>query len=1245
MGDKAEDILLSFSLTADQMTHYEVVHKAFDDHFIGRRNLIYDRSKFHTRIQEDGEPVEHFVTDLHALAQYCKFGTLHDEMIRDRIVVGVRDRKLSEKMQLDANLTLETATTMARQSETVKRQQTDLRPESDSVSRVKASYPSEAYPSEARPSQRRLPTQTTKSVDDRLHCLGCGYNRHARSECPAKAAICHRCGKRGHFAKVCLGAKAVQELIAEEEDPSFLGTVDAKDTDPWTVTVELQRVPLSFKVDTGADVTVIPETVYLQHFEQVSLTEPTKLLRGPGQDRLRVVGVLRGDIMYKTNKVATDVYVLKNLESPLLSRRDSEKLGVVKRLNEVSTSNSNTVNAKAEFPSLFTGLGCVNMPYTIRLNQDAVPFSLASPRRIPIPLMQEVKKELENMVLLDVIEPVDEPTDWCSAMVVVRKPNGSYRICVDFTSLNKYVERELHPLPTTDHVLAQLGNARFFSKLDANSGFWQFKLAPESQILTTFITPFGRYKFKRLPFGITSAPEFYQKKMSQLLSDIEGHVCNMDDILVYGSSKEEHNKRLREVLARLQQAGITLNDSKCVFEATQVKFLGHIIDQTGVHPDDDKLAAVRAMKTPANVSELKSFLGMINYLGKFIPHLAQKAHPLTALLSSKNAWVWDCEQQMAFDALKVTLTSTPILALFDPKKITVISADASSYGIGAVLRQKQSDDTYRPVAYASRTLSNTERRYAQIEKEGLAVVWSCEKFRDLITGLEVIIETDHKPLVPIFSTKSLEDIPLRLQRMKLRMMRYSYDIRHVPGKDLIAADVLSRHPLAEVPSRELEEEIDAYVHGIKSSLPATDKRLQQIQEEQEKDVTCQLLTRYCAEGWPIKNNVDQMCKDFWQYRTDISMNEGLLMKGSRILVPQSMREDILSKIHHGHQGITKCRARARESVWWPGISTQIENFVRGCYQCIQETSNRREPLMPTPFPERPWQQVGMDLFYLAGKWYLLVTDYYSRFPEVAPLTSLSTTSVIDHLKSIFARHGTPETVFSDNGPQFQKIDSSEFFKFSQDWGFHHKTSSPKFPQSNGFVESAVKIIKRSMKKTDDVYRALQSYRATPLENGYSPAELLMGRRIRTSLPTVGSRLNPKTPYPDLLKNWEKQSRDKEKVNFDRRHGVHALKPLHIGQRVWVSDQRQTGHVTSPSEAPRSYMVETDRGVVRRNRGHLIPIPIPTTHAQSAREGSPLATNNMASLPTTSTASLPTTSTGLPTTWSGRTVKPVDRLGL
>lgn len=360
------------------------------------------------------------------------------------------------------------------------------------------------------------------------------------------------------------------------------------------------------------------------------------------------------------------------------------------------------------------------------------------------------------------------------------------------------------------------------------------------------------------------------------------------------------------------------------------------------------------------------------------------------------------------------------------------------------------------------------------------------------------------------------------------------------------------------------------------------------------------------------------------------------MKGSRILVPQSMREDILSKIHHGHQGITKCRARARESVWWPGISTQIENFVRGCHQCIQETSNRREPLMPTPFPERPWQQVGMDLFYLAGKWYLLVTDYYSRFPEVAPLTSLSTTSVIDHLKSIFARHGTPETVFSDNGPQFQKIDSSEFFKFSQDWGFHHKTSSPKFPQSNGFVESAVKIIKRSMKKTDDAYRALQSYRATPLENGYSPAELLMGRRIRTSLPTVGSRLNPKTPDPDLLKNWEQQSRDKEKMNFDRRHGVHPLKPLHIGQRVWVSDQRQTGHVTSPSEAPRSYMVETDRGVVRRNRGHLIPIPIPTTHAQSAREGSSLATNNM--------ASLPTTSTGLPTTRSGRTVKPVDRLG-
>lgn len=220
----------------------------------------------------------------------------------------------------------------------------------------------------------------------------------------------------------------------------------------------------------------------------------------------------------------------------------------------------------------------------------------------------------------------------------------------------------------------------------------------------------------------------------------------------------------------------------------------YIIDQ-GIHPDEAKVEAVKQMKTPSNVTELKSFLGMVNYLGKFIPYLSQVSYPLTTLLSSKNHWSWGEDQQRSFEKLKLALTSSPVLALFDPKKPTVLSTDASSFGIGAVLRQEQDNGQYKPVAYASRTMSETERRYAQIEKEGLAVVWGCERFRDFITGMKIMIETDHKPLVPILTSQRLEDITPRLQCMKLRMMRYSYEIRHIPGKYLAAADTLSRHPL------------------------------------------------------------------------------------------------------------------------------------------------------------------------------------------------------------------------------------------------------------------------------------------------------------------------------------------------------------------------------------------------------------------------------------------------------------------
>ena len=277
--------------------------------------------------------------------------------------------------------------------------------------------------------------------------------------------------------------------------------------------------------------------------------------------------------------------------------------------------------------------------YRIQLSEEAhvVPHSLQTPRHVPIPLIPKVKAELERMKALGVISKIDEPTDWCAGMVVVPKADGRVRICGDLTRLNKCVKRERHMLPSVDHILAQMGDAKIFSKLNANSGFWQIQLAKESAKLTTFITPFGRYHFNRLPFGITSVPEYFQKKMAEVLRDCDGVVCLMDDILIYGRSQEEHHARSVVVLERLRKEGVTLNKDKCQFVIIRIKFLGQVLNKKGISPDPDKVQAIRNLTSPTNISEIRPFLGMINQLSKFYPNSANSSKPLRDLLSTNGS--------------------------------------------------------------------------------------------------------------------------------------------------------------------------------------------------------------------------------------------------------------------------------------------------------------------------------------------------------------------------------------------------------------------------------------------------------------------------------------------------------------------------------------------------------------------------------------------------------------------------------
>lgn len=1226
MGDQADDILRSFALTDAERLSYDAVKTKFDTHFIQRRNVIFERAKFNRRRQEQDEPVETFITDLYALAEHCGYGDLHDEMIRDRIVVGIRNKALSEKLQLDADLTLDRAVTQARQSEAIKQQQPLLRGLQDApvgaVGRGRGRTRRSSHNTSAgRPNLHNA--SVGRGQGKQQMCTRCGRSPyHTRALCPAKDQICDKCGKPGHFKAVCRTRTDVagvdsQETTSTPNKPStFLGAIGGEDigADPWTLELSLQGNPVRLQIDTGAEVTVVSEKVW-KAVGRPQLSPSDRTLHGPDSHRIPTLGMFRGTFAYHSRHAVGEVYVAKKLTKSLLGRPTIEDLDLVKVVATVNTP------FKEQYPTLFHGLGKLEGDYHIKLRDDAQPYALSTPRRVAIPLLDSVQKELDRMEQSGVITKVNEPTEWCSGMVVVPKANDKVRICVDLTKLNESVKRERHPLPAVDQTLAQLAGARVFTKLDANSGFWQIPLHPASSLLTTFITPFGRYRFNRLPFGISSAPEHFQRRMSEALVGLAGTVCMMDDILIHGATSEEHDQRLHAVLRRLSDIGMTLNTEKCSFAQTSVKFLGHVIDSQGIHPDPAKIEAIVNFATPSNVGEVRRFLGMINQLSKFSPNLADHTQPIRELLGKDRLWVWEDAQQRAFEKVKQALVASPVLSLFNPNLETILSADASSYGLGAVLLQKQTSGDLQPVAFISRSMTATERRYAQIEKEALAFTWACERLSDYLVGLNFHIQTDHKPLVPLFSTKDLEELPVRVQRFKMRMMRYTFTISHVPGSDLKIADTLSRAPVctSSAEDQSLQRETAAYANLVVESIPASEQRLQEMLELQQQDPVCQQLFEFCQSGWPEKRTLSADLKAYHCVAAQLSIANGLLLRGNRLIVPPPLRKTLLDKLHTGHQGITKCRERARQSVWWPGLSTQLDELVLNCPECVKSQRQRPQPLTPTQLPQLPWQKVATDLFEWKQSTYLLVVDYYSRYIEIALLKGTTTSDIVTHMKSIFARHGIPETVISDNGPQYA---SREFAEFAKTYEFKHCTSSPYFPQGNGEAERAVGTIKSLLGKNGDPYKALLAYRATPLQVGYSPAELLMGRILRTTVPTTRSQREPKVPDAAIVRSRDKKNKSRQKRNHDNHHGARELPPLQPGDHVWIPQRLQEGEVQG-EVAPQSYEVEIEGENLRRNRRHLIRLPTDATGQTNVEStsGDSLDNPNVSVSPDNTTASI------------------------
>ena len=528
-----------------------------------------------------------------------------------------------------------------------------------------------------------------------------------------------------------------------------------------------------------------------------------------------------------------------------------------------------------EYSDLFQGLGCIPGEHTIKVD-PSIPAVVHPPRKVPVSLKDKIKDELDRMEQIGVTVRQTEPTDWVNSMVAVVKSN-KIRICIDPRDLNKAIQREYFPMMAIEEVVAGMPQAKVFSVLDATSGYWQVKLDEASSKLCTFNTPYGRYRFTRLPFGIKSAPEVFQHRMSELFEDVEGVKAIVDDLLIWGKDDDEHDARLKQVLNRAREVNLKFNAKKCRIRQEEVPYVGHALSKEGLRPDPEKIRAVQEMQPPQNTKELKSFLGFIQYLAKFMPNMASESAPLRELLEKQVAWHWDQEQETSFQKLKQMVSSTPVLGYYDPSKPLTLSVDASSKGLGAVLFQDE-----KPLAYASRALTPAQQHYAQIEKETLAIVYGAQKFHQFIYRRPTVVESDHKPLQYILN-RPVHQAPLRLQKMMLTLQRYNLKVKYRPGVELSVADALSRSYLPEtaetlIPDLEVNE-----VH-LTTHLLISPEKYVEMQQATAADPVMQALTSIIQQGWPkSKKDVPHVLRQYWDYRDELSSVDGLLFKAQCLL--------------------------------------------------------------------------------------------------------------------------------------------------------------------------------------------------------------------------------------------------------------------------------------------------------------------------------------------------------------------------
>ncbi|XP_043202462.1 uncharacterized protein K02A2.6-like [Amphibalanus amphitrite] len=1186
---------------------YDKLKKKLTAYLSPVRNTVAERSAFHQMRMEASEDLEHFLGRLRAQIALCSYpATETDTELRDQCVLGCRAGLQEKLVQLAASkgdkLTLEEVRQAGRAHRDLQQLGAQL-----AATRDQQQQQHRPATGRGRPAQQQQPRRPRGRERDGGTADGGGADGRR-----PETRRCFKCNKVGHLRHQC-PQKDDTDMWGIDFGFGSINSVNL--TQAVTVTVPVNGVKINMLVDSGSPVTAVgrdtlipglqlrPSPLHLTSFTGHVIPligEGQVSVRFRGRDhRLRLVVVdLPGERRLLGRDWMSALNISASGEAAVLTVGPG---GVAADLQAVCDRHAPVFDGR---PGRIKGTKA-----HLVLKPDAQPVS--RPVRLPpYALKPAVERELDRWVEAGIAEKIgpNDALGWGTPLVTVPRADGGIRLCGDYRlTVNPQLQMATHPTPTPEDIFANVRGQQF-CKLDLKDAFLQLELGEESRDMTTVVTHRGRYRMLALPFGISACSSIFQSAIDHILDGIDGCVAYQDDLLIVGADRVELAQRLDRVLARLEQHGVKLKREKCRLGLDEVQYLGWCISANGLRPVKDKVQAVLDMPDPKDVKALRSILGSITYYQRLLPNLSTLLAPLYRLLQKGVPWEWSSECRHALTQVRQLLAGDTVLKRYEPEAPLKPVTDSSEVGVGAVLTQPDGEGLERPIMYASRTLTGTERKYPMVEKEALAVSFAVKRFGQFLYGRRWTLVTDNRALSRILCPE--RELPTlaaaRLQRYALQLAAFTYDVELRPSENMHLADSLSRMAVPGRPLRPSEdmhladslsrmavpggevEPADAeddtsggsyllFMDGVAPVLTA-----KQLAAATRRDRVLSRVLTYVHSGWP--GQVEQELAPFRQRRDELSTDLGCLLWGGRTVVPHCLRQQVLAELHQGHLGSAKMKGVARRYVWWPGMDAELEALARDCAACMEKRgAPPRAELHPWEPTDSCWFRVHIDFAGpFQGSFFLIVYDSYSRWVEAVPMRETSTESTVRVLREMFARFGLPVQVVSDNGPQ---LTATAFSQFLNSNGIRHIRTAPWHPSSNGAAERAVQTVKNGLKAalkdggtlSQRLQRFLLAYRVAPhATTGRSPAEMMLGRNVRTNL--------------DLLKPDVDVRQREEKLRQWQAGRPGHNRQFSIGDHVWTRayggpSKWRRGVITART-GPLSFEVDVGSAIWSRHADQL-----------------------------------------------------------